>query len=63
MSIETSVRYPVEPNERVCATCEGTATSVINDIPQCDEHAGLRIIDDHPEVLGMLLSHYLRGSA
>jgi len=61
MSTQTSVRFPVTQDERICANCGGTATSVIDNIPQCDEHAGRRIIDEHSEILGMLLSHYLRG--
>lgn len=55
-----SVRFPLGANERQCDNCTQPATSVINDIPQCNEHAGRRIIEEFPEILGDLLAQKLR---
>lgn len=54
------VRYPIAVHERVCANCSSLATSVINDIPQCNLHAGHRMIEEFPEILGDLLAQKLR---
>lgn len=48
MAVE--VHYPIRYDERQCAACTQQATSVINDVPQCDEHAGRRFIDEFPEI-------------
>ncbi len=58
--MRVDVHYPMHPNERQCANCSQPATSVINSVPQCDEHAGRRIIDEFPEILGSLLGEKLR---
>jgi hypothetical protein len=55
-----SVRYLIRADERQCANCSEPATSVINDVPQCNEHAGRRIIDEFPEILGDLLAQKLK---
>jgi hypothetical protein len=55
-----SVRYPLRPEERRCANCTQPATSVINEIPQCNEHAGRRIIEEFPEILGDMLALFLQ---
>jgi hypothetical protein len=54
------LRVPSGENESKCQDCSHPATSVINGIPQCDEHAGKRILADFPEVFGMLLARSLR---
>jgi len=54
MAVE--VHYPIGTEERQCANCLQPATSVINGVPQCNEHAGRRIIDEFPEILGDLLA-------
>jgi hypothetical protein len=58
--MSVKVRYPMRAEERQCANCTLPATSVINDIPQCNEHAGRRIIDEFPEILGDLLAQKLK---
>jgi hypothetical protein len=58
MAVE--VHYPIGTEERQCANCLQPATSVINGVPQCNEHAGRRIIDEFPEILGDLLALKLR---
>jgi len=60
--MSADVRYPMEKNEKVCASCPGgePATSVINGIPQCNRCAGLRILSESPEVLGWLLAEKLK---
>lgn len=58
MAVE--VHYPIRTDERQCANCTQQATSVINGVPQSDEHAGRRIIDEFPEILGALLAQKLR---
>jgi len=55
------VHFPMDPKERICGNCSLPATSVINDIPQCNECAGRRIIQEFPEILGNLLALALRG--
>jgi len=54
------LHIPNGANEQVCANCTQPATSVINGIPQCDEHAGTRIIQEFPEILGKMLAKSLR---
>jgi hypothetical protein len=54
------VRYPLRTEDRWCANCSQPASSVINNIPQCNEHAGLRIIQEFPEILGALLAQTLK---
>ena len=54
------VHYPLRKEERQCANCGQPATSVINNVPQCNEHAGRRIIDEFPEILGDLLAQKLK---
>jgi hypothetical protein len=56
-----TVRYPIRAEEQQCASCTQAATSVINDMPHCNEHAGRRIIDEFPEILGDLLAQKLRN--
>jgi hypothetical protein len=60
VAMAVDVRYPMLSEERQCANCTQPATSVINSVPQCDEHAGRRIIDEFPEILGALLAYKLR---
>jgi hypothetical protein len=61
-TMAVDVHYPMLNDERQCANCTQPATSVINNVPQCDEHAGRRIIDEFPEILGALLAQkLLRG--
>jgi hypothetical protein len=54
------VHFPLGSGERSCANCTQAATLVIEGIPQCDLHAGERIRDEFPEVLGALLAQSLR---
>jgi hypothetical protein len=58
--MQVDVRYPIQSHERQCDNCTQPATSVINNVPQCDEHAGRRIIEEFPEILGSLLGEKLR---
>ena len=53
------VHYPLRKEERQCANCGQPATSVINNVPHY-EHAGRRIIDEFPEILGDLLAQKLK---
>ncbi|MGA2535405.1 MAG: hypothetical protein ABSF53_05280 [Terracidiphilus sp.] len=59
-AMAVDVHYPIRKDERQCANCTLAATSVIHGVPQCDEHAGRRIIDEFPEILGALLARKLR---
>jgi hypothetical protein len=54
------VHYLLRKEEGQCANCRQPATSVINNVPQCNEHAGLQIINEFPEVLGDLLAQKLK---
>jgi hypothetical protein len=51
---------PKHPTELKCQVCSRPATSVIDRTPECDEHAGVRLLDrDHPELLGAMLADFL----
>lgn len=57
MSIDLHI--PSNANDAKCEDCSHPATSVINGLSLCDEHAGKRILADFPEILGMLLAKSL----
>ena len=52
---------PNHPTEKTCQMCSRAATSVINGMPECDEHTGMRLLaGENPEILGILVADYLR---
>jgi len=60
LTFEARLPEPTNPHEQKCQACSHPATSIINGIPECDEHAGMRVLaGENPELVGKMITDYL----
>jgi hypothetical protein len=59
--LASAAHIPTLPTEQQCQMCPRPATSVANGNPECNEHAGMRLLSgENPEILGAMLADYLQ---
>jgi hypothetical protein len=59
-TFEARLPEPTNSHEQKCQACSHPATTVINAIPECDEHAGMRVLaGENPELIGKMIADYL----
>ena len=61
LTLEARLPDPTNQNEQTCQVCGREATSVLNGIAECNEHAGMRLLSgENPEIIGAMVVDYLR---
>ena len=61
LTFEARLPDPSKQHEQKCQVCGHPATSVLNGIAECNEHAGMRLLKgENWEIIGAVVADYLR---